>query len=282
MDAAAARDAYSHLCAPALAAAEGWAGYVAGSLPQGRHVMHVATTNNLRTLERGEPFWWTKGLGDAFGRGELVDELAARAMPDLVTLKGAAEIMPGIDPWGKRRSARMGVEGIDYNLREGVLYPMYVQGVRYLFAAQVHELAARRNLAALQREAASVALVRVAAEVLETSEKQWRAVRDGLPPLIRPENIALDLTPSPSPDPLPVPASARGVHTAVRCVNALIIGAEAGWFTYVRSMEGQRVFVVRLDEVEQTLPAAGVLPWVLGVADYRGEAARVAYRQGLG
>lgn len=251
--------------------------YVAGDPGRARHVMGLTRAGGqvvYRTLHRGEPLAWASGLAAGAGLVDLGDQLAATAVPALLDGDTAA------------RALGLSVQGLHYAVRAGDLYPLYgnragtgTGTARYLFASQVAAEAARRqlrgdHLAAGRRK-------RLEAQ-LDQSTQAWLQVRQMLPAPVRESMVDVDIRPLPSPDPLPVDPDAA---PAVQAVRGLQIAEAQGWLTYHYPI-GRAYAVTMVDqrghEVDMTVPADGVLAWLLGVADRHGRADLVAYRPGLG
>lgn len=290
--------AYAQLRALAVADLEGWCRYVAGRPAEGRHVLELARPrgrNVYRTLERGEAFWWALGLGDGCGQGQLVDAVLAEPVPGLVSTADAAAMMAAVDRWGNRTGPAMSAEGIKHNITSTRLYPLYgAQRFRYLFTAQTDAERLAREVAQLERLAHLAASegneraartyqsqLAQAQPMAERAHLAWLDLRHTLPPNTPIDAVAVDVRPLASPSPLPIRAQGAGEAQ----VQALRIGDRRGWFVYDHPGDG--LFTVTVTDaggapVEREVPTEGVLPWVLGVADWNNAAHLVAYRAGLG
>jgi len=294
---AGADTAFAKLRALRVAADEGWIEYRAGEPADDLHVVDVDRPGAPihRTLLRGEAYHWCLGLADGHGHGQLVRAVLEEPVPDLVSLAAAAASIPAVGWYGRVTSPWMTVDGIEYHIRRGTLYPIYVgRRVRYLFADQVRYEQFQRAVDTLKASgsdadsSAEVAQHRrdlgEALRAVETSRSDWMSVRRLLPLAVRPAMLGDDLAPKPSPDPLPIP---RGNSEDARRIDALMVGHRQGWFSYTHPLDDGRFAVDVLDaatddQIRVELPGDGVLPWVGGVADRHGRMDLVAWRDGLG
>lgn len=250
--------------------------YVAGDPGDARHVMRLARGNKRvtrRTLIRGEAEQWAAGLAAGAGHVDLGDRVANTPVPELVTLAEAADML-GLTE-----------RGVDHVIGRGRLYPLYgntsagTSQARYLFACQVRAEARSRGLA---DENLQPRRRRVLELQLEDATAAWQLVRAMLP---TPVPIAMaegDIQPGPSPDPLPLDPR---IDPATLAVQGLQLAERRGWLTYHYPLAGvYAVTMANLDgaQVDMTVPAKGLLAWLLGVADFHRRADLVAYRPGLG
>ena len=270
------RESYRDLRALRVAADAGWCTYVAGDLPVWTHVVAVtpapgsrrAPAPVYRTLTRGEPYWWALGLADAHGAGETVLQLEREKLPQLVAVAEAAAMLPAKDRWGTVSDEAMTVDGVTYNINGGRLYPVYGLGrARLLFADQI----------AAEQATRAGTTTKAGEEKALRARQKWMRLRARFPPDMRLHALDFDVTPVPSPDPLPIRTSLSDDR---RRTQALIIGERNRWFQFQYLDNDQ--FVVMVGRQKRTLPGAGVLPWVLGMADFRGESVKIAYREDLG
>lgn len=301
------RPVYMELRALRVFHDEGLGDYVAGDLSARIHVVNLPTSR-YRTLIKGEAFWWVLGFADAVGHGAEITALQNEELPELLSVHEAARLIPTTDRWGGAKNAHMTADGITHNITAGRLYPLYgPYRVRWLFADQVRsEAAARRagaaqaaerqqraevgrlggdkkttpaKLAGARRALDSAALrAKEAAAEAEVERARWAATRGLFPDAVRIDDLSSDVRPDPSPDPLPI---AAGQSEQRRRQRAMFIGAELGWWSDFHP-EDDGSFVVTMDRLSRAVPAEGVLPWVLGVADAKGNPGAIAYRDDLG
>ncbi len=245
--------AYRMLLTLQAGATAGWYQYVGANPRSGRYLVSIA--GRRRLLFRDEVIHWVDGVRRARRAGVSLpgDDITA---PEMLTRDQAAAILG------------MTSDGINYHLGRGKLYPLFVLSPaggmeRMLFAAQVYAT--------------------IPGNQSRDPVTQWHRIRALLPPPLRYEQVlGGEFVPAASPDPLPIP---RGWTEFQRRVQALKIGHSEGWFAYVAgSADVYTVEVLRRQAQRSTvtLPAAGVLPWTLGVADHYGHPELVAYREGLG
>jgi hypothetical protein len=252
---------------------EGWARYIAGDLVADRHALQL--DNGYRLLEPGEAWWWSQGIADGYGYGYLLTDLGEEPAPELLTLGDAAALLPQ----GQRSGDAMTLRGAEHLIKSGQLYTVHAGRTRYVFRAQVDALAAARIA---DRHPGDLSLRARAVQLQEA----WAGVRALYPPATRLVDLAEQPVPHPSPDPLPI----RDGLQPRRRRAALLAGHDEGWFDFRQPVTtgtgrvtGYTVVIGRgEDAVERLLPPGGVLPWVLGVADYYGQSKLVAYRDGLG
>lgn len=278
-DAAALRPRLLQLRALRVVDVEGWARYVAGDLGTDRHILQLGD-GSARHLTHGEAWWWALGLADGYGHGHLIARLEQEQQPGLLTVVEAASHLPQ----GQRGGDSMTLKGMEHLIRVGQLYTIYGPGhVRWVFAAQVQAIAAARYA---DRDPTDQHL----RDTARAAQSAWAAIRSQYPPAVRVVDLAENPSPTPSPEPLPIPAAYKAPQ---RQLHALMVAHNEGWITYHRpASEGEaRGYVVTVTGVgvggvvgpiQRLIPPAGVLPWVLGVADYRGQSKVVAYRDGLG
>lgn len=256
-------DAYHRLTTLQHGHVEGWYRYIGADTARGLGRQgRRDNTAFVVELENGQPRgltdhdlpWWVLGAGCGYGRGQEILDLLDQRPPRLLTLDEASEKLsrsvPALKQW----------------LNGGRLYPVHanirhVNGTagwqRYVFAAQVGAILQRRHAVA-----------------------RWAEIRPGLPDLTRLEHLADPPVLAPSPDPLPIaPARWPGQQR-----QALQIGHDHGWFRYLggQPLQASATFDVEIGGEPLTLPGAGVLPWVLGVADRWGQGLLVTYRAGQG
>jgi len=258
------------------------ADYVAGEPAEARHVLALPRLEQLgrsafrRVLIRDEPADWCDGLACAAGRPELIPALAAGPWPAVVTVSGAAAMLPKL----ANPAETVGTYGAEYLARD--LYPLYAHNqisrgrMRYLFEAEVRAEATTRRLQASPTRAKQRAA--------DTARLDWQSLRRRLPAPIRERQVGGDLRPGPSPVPLPLDPDELSV--ASMCLDGLMVAHREGWLSYRHPGQG-RSYVVQLPgpdggDVEREISQARVLAWLLGVADWYGRADLVAYRPGLG
>lgn len=271
----------------AVTVGEGLVGYVAGDLGPAVHILDVAAVgsrSHYRHLIRDEPGWWSVGVADVMGVGDVVLEAMAEPVPELITPAEAAGLLPAMDRWGKLTGKVMSVDGIEHNVTRGSLYPLYSHTpsrTLWLFAAQVAAEAARRRNADDADELA----------------REWFAIRSLVPDAIRPEALRYDVSARPSVDPLPLPAlkSTNRRPMPTRWTDAMMLADKAGLVRFIGPVEdGSLAYRTEVPGIGRVLvrrdvPGEHVLAWLLGVADGleaagHGEcnADRVAYRAWLG
>lgn len=266
-------DSYRQLRALRVVTGQGWANYSGAEAHWGRHVLapgYKTPAAGRRVLLRGEPYWWALGLADGWGLGHLIAGLAAEALPQLLSLPAAAAELT------RRTGTPVTPAMVDYRVRVGQLYPIYgARLVRSVFGLQVAALAAQRLADTPQATTALRAAERAAS-------RRWQALAQRLPP----QQPPLMLDPPPPPGRLPIMV---GKPEATRRQQALIIADAAGWLRFIHP-DGDG-FLVHVSDarrgkdgdftVARQLPPHAVLAYVLGHADRRDQAARVAYRGGL-
>lgn len=197
----------------------------------------------------GEAWWYALGMEDHIAHGVFLEAVAKERAPKLLTVADAA-VELGISPGGVRAL-----------LESYALYPVYEVDAtdhrtrRLVFAAQV---VARRGGA--------------------RNVQRWREIRALLPDLQRVDTIAEHVILPASPAVLPVDPA---MPTPLRQREALAIGHTAGWYK-VTGQQDERFTLALPDGRVRELPLRAVEPWLLGLADARGEGARVAYRDDLG
>lgn len=243
--------------------------YLGGNRPAGNHLVRVRRHGFTRLLRRDykinvghgkvrvdEAYWWSLGFADAAGRGaELVER--DFAMPALVSTAEALEVYHAAGtPLTEDQVRRTLTRG-------GKLYPFY-------------PLASRVRLSRDQ----------VAADSDAAARARWADLERTLPPVVG-EDLVRGYVPDPSPDPLPIgPVTDAGMTEARRRILALRIGHGEGWFHHEFSDAPADVYSSDTagpdGDVSRDLPGEGVLPWVLGHADWHHQADMVAYRAGLG
>ncbi len=241
--------------------------YVAAQEPgRGLHVIDVTpgrrepTYRQLRILPRyytasprpaggqlgapGEAWWYAVGMEDHLGGGYVLAGLVQERAPKLLTAAEAADAL-GIT-----------LPGVRSLLESFQLYPVYVgdqqdhRTRRMVFEAQV-----RARLSANVRTADA-----------------WRRIRAQLPDLARVDMLAEHVTitePTPPVDP--------STPTPLRQRETLAIGHEAGWYKVTGQARDGRFTIALPDGRTRDLPTRAVEPWLLGLADARGEGRRVVY-----
>jgi hypothetical protein len=261
---------YRELRALHTGAVAGWYEYLGGDTgPAGWYLLRVGAT--VRRLVRGEGFWWVQGVADGHQRGQLIAALAGEALPELLTVEQAAARLPH-----EVGDGTMAAAGVRYHMRQGVLYPLTGPNrVQLLFAAQVDAIAATRRARVSGSRGDKAAATRANAV--------WRDLRAGLPPAATLEDLTAPDGYVPARVVLPVP---EGVPEATRRTQALMLVHRLDLCVYSHPHPDDGAYLVLVGDgsdrtVERWVPARGVLPWALGLADRHGCGARLLYRPGL-
>lgn len=231
----------------------GWCSYAGGTIT--RRIVRL-NDGKWRELLRAEVVPWARGLAAARKAADVIDSILDEKLPELCDPREDAGPRLGLQ-W----------EGMRPRIRSGSLYPLQgPYGWVYLFEAQVDLLVRLQEGRATARAAA-----------------RWEAIGTTLPDHIRPDQIRETVTYLPSPDPLPLPVVIG--PGGGREANALLACEREGWLTYValdRTNAAAKRYTVKVAGRTIGLDQSDVLPFALGVADFRGSSGLVAYRDGLG
>lgn len=253
-----------------------------------------------------EPCHWLLGWADADDprRSDYLLEAMGEVPPAMVPADEAGALVPGLDWLGNRRGPTLTHSGIRHLIAEGALMWLYgPDRRRHLFAAQLAAEAARREalFAAttqqrLQADAAAAQTAgrpyrRLTAQAMASVGRAAAATRAADRAAARWAEIEPLLPPSPTKAGSPPPERPGGLTLSLhkplyrRHHAALNLGHEHGWFNYVHALRDR--YIVELaagpgrPPVLRELPAAWVLPWLRGVADWHGQGSLIIYRPGL-
>jgi hypothetical protein len=227
----------------------GWYTYLAGDPVLGHYVLQLPD-GRVRVLTRDVLL---RATGAEYRRDEPLAWVAGQAYGH-----GNPQLLERIGPLPRlydrpRVSELLGMTKptVNAHTRSGRLRALYyARHRRHYFADQIDAM--RGDPAAGQR---------------------WELLRFQLPNTIRPDQITY--REAPPPRPLPVPEVPRDL-AGERNMHALRLAEQYGWLRFVAG--NRNTYTITIDNVELEVPAFGVLPFVWGLGDARGQGDRVAYR----
>lgn len=241
--------AWARLRALRIGHDEGWFRFLAGTPREGRYAVElhddsvrllhrdVMLTRGDREVRRDEALAWVHG--NAWGHGH--PELLAAIEPCPEVLDSAAA------------ASRLQLSTVAINVR--------------VMSAKLNPL----RIARRERRFLAAEIDAHAPGASDADRARWEAMRALLPPSVRLDQVPV--TETPGPDPLPVPPAPNEPQ---RCITALSLGQQFGWWTYLHG--GTDHYTIVVDGTEVVLPGLAVLPWAWGFADAHLRGDEIAYR----